>query len=70
MGSRRETAEFRIWDRALSPAEIRERFDWTFDAGPYPAGLVLCRAGHDRGKLSGKASVVPTLGWPGAENAG
>lgn len=63
-GTRGEIAEFRVWNRALSDAEIRDRFDWTYRGSQRPAGLVLYRAGRDWGRLSGSAAVVPVMDGP------
>lgn len=57
-------AEHRIWNVARTEQEIRDNFDRSFAGEPKPKGLVQLLAGNDWGKLSGQASVEPTLEAP------
>jgi len=57
-------AEFRIWDVARSPNQIRDNFDRSFAGEERPDGLAHYFAGTDWGTLSGNAQVQPTLEGP------
>ncbi|MDP6721639.1 MAG: c-type cytochrome, partial [Pirellulaceae bacterium] len=55
--------EFRIWDSARTPNEIRDNLDRGF-AGERPKGLIHHLTGKSWGKLSGNARVMPSLDAP------
>ncbi|MCS7167619.1 MAG: LamG-like jellyroll fold domain-containing protein [Gemmatales bacterium] len=57
-------AEYRIWNYARSPEEIRQWFDRSFADSPKPTGLV--RYYHDEhwGQLHGGARVTRTTDYP------
>lgn len=56
-------AEFRVWNTARTPAEIRDNFDRSF-SGEALSSLKLQLSGTNWGKLNGKARVEPTTDSP------
>jgi len=65
LGTRGRIAEFRVWNRARTPDEIRADFDRSFvgdDARP--PSLALFHGGTSWGQLSGDARVEPALDAP------
>ncbi len=64
VGTDGQLLEFRVWNRALSAQEIRERFDVTLQGADRPDGLLVYFAGQNWGKLHGHATVIPVLDGP------
>lgn len=65
-GTSAALTDFRVWDVARTPREIRDNFDRSFssaDVGQIEH-LVRCFSGSDWGSLSGTASVESTLDAP------
>ncbi len=56
-------SEFRVWNSARTPAEIRDNFDRSF-SGETPPSLKLQLTGTNWGKLNGKARSEPTADSP------
>lgn len=56
-------SEFRVWNRARTPEEIRAEFDRSYE-GEAVAGLVVRRSGADWGKLRNGARVERTQDFP------
>ena len=56
--------EFRVWDVARSPKQVRDNFDRSFSAEQLPKGLMQYFDGSNWGMLSGRARVEPTLETP------
>ncbi|NOY42908.1 MAG: DUF1080 domain-containing protein [Planctomycetes bacterium] len=63
-GTKGSLTEFRIWNVARTPQQIRDNFDRSFVGEANPDGLVHYLKGPDWGQLSGKARVQPTLDVP------
>ena len=63
-GTEGQLAEYRVWNVARQAQQIRDNFDRSFAGEARPKGLVHYFAGADWGKLSGSASVQPTLNAP------
>jgi len=66
-GTEGAIAEFRVWDRALSPSQIRERFDRSFAKDSRPEGLAYYNPGGESwgqlgtGAKSAKSTDAPPL---------
>ena len=63
-GTQASFAEYRIWNRERSAAEIRQNFDRSFDSAPTPEGLVFQGSGKKWGKLGAGAAIVKTTELP------
>ena len=64
-GTQGRVAEFRVWDRARTPDEIRTDFDRSYaGAGDRPPSLVTFHGGSSWGELAGQAKVEPALDAP------
>jgi len=57
-------AEYRVWDHARSPNEIRADFDHAFEGDSLPAGLVHYYPGASWNTLKGSARISRTLDPP------
>jgi putative membrane-bound dehydrogenase-like protein len=57
--------EYRVWNYARSPEQIREMFDHALEGQPLPSGLVKYFPGAGPwGKLHGNARVTRTMDFP------
>lgn len=56
--------EFRVWNRARTPEEIRAAFDRTFADGERPEGLTHLFTGSEWGRLKGGARIARTTDFP------
>lgn len=57
--------EFRVWNRARSPEEIRNEFDRSFESESRPAGLVYYFPGRGPwGQLQSGAQITKTMDFP------
>ncbi|MEX0669385.1 MAG: family 16 glycoside hydrolase [Pirellulales bacterium] len=64
-GTRGRMAEFRVWNRCLTAAEIRTDFDRSYVGDDdRPASLVAFHGGTSWGQLGGDARVEPALDSP------
>ncbi len=63
-GTEGALTEYRVWDVARSPQQIRDNFDRSFAGDDRPAGLIHYFDGSAWGKLGGKARIVATLEAP------
>lgn len=64
-GTEGAISEFRVWNRALSPSEIRERFDRSFAADALPEGLTYYNpGGASWGQLGTGAKLVKSTDGP------
>ncbi len=64
-GTTGDIMEFRVWNVARSPEEIRASFDRSFDGETQPDSLVkYYSSGAPRGKLKGGAKLVRTSDFP------
>jgi putative heme-binding domain-containing protein len=64
-GTRGRLAEFRVWNRARTPEEIRADFDRSYTGDePLPASLVSFHGGTAWGEVTGKARIEPAVDAP------
>lgn len=56
--------EYRVWNVARTPTQIRDNFDRSFSGEELPGGLIQYFDGANWGKLNGKARVESTLEAP------
>jgi putative membrane-bound dehydrogenase-like protein len=64
-GTEGAISEFRVWNRALSPSEIRERFDRSFATDALPEGLTYYNPGGEKwGQLGTGAKLVKSTDGP------
>ncbi|HEX4149756.1 MAG TPA: LamG-like jellyroll fold domain-containing protein [Pirellulales bacterium] len=56
--------EFRVWNVALGPQQIRDNFDRSFAGATHPPGLVKLFTEADWGQLQGHARLEPSLDFP------
>jgi len=64
-GTEGAISEFRVWNRALSPSEIRERFDRSFAKDSLPEGLTYYNPGGESwGQFGAGAKTVKSTDSP------